>query len=137
MKVTTKILVILATILAVGTIGCGAKKSAEPTRTEIGKDMQKSGVMTETNYVRLRAQIDGIRATGKISDSDLDWSLSLLKQSRNVLAHTRIMTGLSILRQASPSQKAKITEALTPYLSSSELLDRNAAKRLQRALTKI
>lgn len=99
--------------------------------------MERNGVMSETNYVRLRAQNDGIRSTGKISDSDLEWALSLLKQSKSALAHTRVMTGLSILRQASPSQKTKMTEALTPYLSSSDLLDQNAAKRLQRTLTKL
>ncbi len=93
--------------------------------------------MSQAEYVRLRGLIDDIRRDGSISDPDLDWSLALLRKSSEPIAHTRVMTGLSLLKRCSASQKAKIAESIGPFLNSRDSLDRNGARRLQKTIQTI
>lgn len=123
------------------TVGCSRQPAQqtveEKSRANIGADMQRNGVMSQPEYVRLRGVIDDIRRDGAISDTDLGWSLALLHKSSQAITHTRVMTGLSILKRCSASQKAKISKAISPFLNSREPLDRAGARRLQRTIQRL
>ena len=132
-----------ATVLALALIACSQPSSAHQAKPQdqesqdiarIAKEWERRGMMSQKEYVRLRRIISDIRQSGSIPDKDLDWSLALLQGSSEPLVHSRVMTGLSILKQTSASQKAKMTKAITPFLKSEEPLGRKSAERLQKTL---
>lgn len=91
--------------------------------------------MSRPDYVRLRQIRDSIRQSRQISDSDLDWSLSLLKSSSEPTARSRVMTMFVLLKNTPQAQKDKVKGAVTPLLSSQDELDRKSAELVLKSLS--
>ena len=123
---------------AAGVTGCSRQspnlRSQElRTAAAAGANMQKNGIMSQSDYVRIRELEHSVTQTHTISDADLTWTLNLLRTSGNPIPRARAMTALFEIRPMSPAQKAAILPAITPYLSSADKLDRLGAQRVQKA----
>ena len=124
------------TVFAAGVTGCADHNQETPEQRNAataGAAMQKSGIMTQNDYTRIRELGQRVYQTHTISDSDLNWTLGLLHGAGNPIARARALTTLSEIRPMSPAQKAKILPAITPYLSSADKLDQVGAQRVQKA----
>jgi hypothetical protein len=100
----------------------------------IGEEFEESGITTQENYIRIRSISSALRASGKISDADLDWLLTVLQSSDQPLLHSRVLGVLTLLKQGSASQNQKIHRAIQPYLKSSNPLQREYALSVQKGL---
>ena len=121
--------------LALGVLlaaGCSHQTAEQKEVQSIGVGMQQSGTMSQADYVRVREMEHQVAASHTISDADLDWDLAFLKQSDNGIARARALTVLSEINAPSDAQKVKISPVVTPYLSSSDELTRQYARRVQR-----
>ena len=114
-------------------INPAAQETASPQEIKkMGTDMQNRGLMTQTDYVKVRALGHQVSTTHIISDADLDWDLVFLKRSNNGIARARALTVISEIDPVSDAQKAKISPVVTPLLSSPDSLTRRYAQRVQR-----
>lgn len=127
--------VVLGTLSILGVLlsaGC-AKQTAEQKQAQnMGADMQRSGMMSQQDYVKVRELGHQAAASHTLSDSDLDWDLAFLKRSDNGIARARALTVLSEISAPSAAQRAKISPVVTPYLSSPDALTQQYARRVQR-----
>ena len=112
--------------------GCSHQTAEQKEAQSIGAGMQQSGTMSQADYVRVREIGHQVAASHTISDADLDWDLAFLKRSGNGIARARALTVLSEINAPSDAQKAKISPAVTPYLTSSDVLTQQYAQRVQR-----
>ncbi len=113
--------------------GCAQVKERMEA-TQSGAEMQKSGIMQQGDYVRVRALGHSVSQTHMISDADLSWTLTLLRGAKNSIARARALTVLSEIRPMSGAQRAKIAPAVAPYLNSSDQLDKVGAQMVERAM---
>ncbi len=113
-------------------MGCSHQTAEQKQAQSMGADMQRNGVMSQQDYVKVREMAHQVSASHTLSDSDLDWDLAFLKRSDNGIARARAMTVLSEVKPLSAAQKAKIAPVVAPYLSSPDALTRQYAKRVQR-----
>ncbi len=111
--------------------GCSRQTAEQKEAQSIGAGMQQSGTMSQADYVRVREMEHQVAASHAISDADLEWDLAFLKRSDNGIARARALTVLSEISPLSDAQRAKISPAVTPYLSSPDALTRQAAQRVQ------
>lgn len=125
---------VISILLAFALIGCSSKSSAPKSINQIGAEMQQAGVMSQTDYVRVRNLQYKISQTHTISDEDFQWTLSLLATTRSSLARARAMTVLSDIHPMSSAQKDKVTSAIAPYINSSDPLDATYARSVQRSI---
>ena len=98
-----------------------------------GESMQKGGIMSQADYVRIRGIADGTSQSHSMSESDLTFSLSLLRKANNSVGRARAMTAMSEINPMSPIQKAEIIPAVAPFLQSPEKLDQLEAQKVMRA----
>lgn len=124
---------LLLTVLVAGMTGCAHPSQEQTSAATAGAEMQKGGIMSQSDYTRIRELGHSVSQTHTISDGDLNWTLGLLQTGGNSVARARAMTTLSEIRPMSPAQKAEILPAITPYLSSTDKLDQVGAQRVQRA----
>ncbi len=112
--------------------GCAHQSAPQSEAQRIGAGMQRSGTMSQADYVKVRGLGHQVAAGHTISDADLDWDLAFLKRSDNGIARARALTVISEIQPVSDAQKAKITPVVTPLLSSPDALTRTYAQRVQR-----
>ena len=112
--------------------GCSHQTTEQKDAQRLGAAMQQNGTMSQQDYVKVRALGHQAAASHTLSDSDLDWDLAFLKRSDNGIARARALTVISEINAPSDAQRAKISPAVTPYLSSPDELTRIYAKRVQR-----
>jgi len=127
--------VVLGTLCIFTAVGCSHQTAEQKQAQNIGADMQRSGVMSQQDYVMVRELGHQAAASHTLSDSDLDWDLAFLKRSENGIARARAMTVLSEIKPLSAAQKARIAPVVAPYLNNPEDTYRHAAARLQQALS--
>jgi len=120
-------------ILACGA-GCASYNAEQAQATQVGAQMQKSGIMSQADYVRVRQLGHQAAQTHTLSDGDLTYTLSLLGGANNSVARARALTILSEIRPMSPAQKARIAPVIAPYLNSADPLDKAGAQRVERAM---
>jgi len=113
-------------------VGCSHQTAEQKQAQGAGADMQRNGVMSQRDYVKVRTLEHQTAASHTLSDSDLDWDLAFLKRSDNGIARARALTVLSEINAPSDAQKAKISPVVTPYLSSPDALTRASAERVRR-----
>lgn len=113
-------------------VGCSHQTPEQKEAQSTGAGMQQSGMMSQQDYVKVRELEHQVADSHTISDADLDWDLAFLKRSSNGIARARAMTVLSEVKPLSAAQKAKISPAVTPYLSSPDALTQQYARRVQR-----
>ena len=123
---------VLATLVAAGCSHQAAPQEEQKEAQRLGAAMQRNGMMSQQDYVKVRGLGHQVSASHTISDSDLDWDLAFLKRSDNGLARARALTVLSEISPLSDAQKAKISPIVTPYLSSPDALTRQYAELVQR-----
>jgi hypothetical protein len=92
-------------------------------------------MLSQDSYVRLRHLTDSAIQTGRMSDQDLDWSLSLMRGASSV-PRARILGMLSVLRIVPDTQKARIASAISPFVAAHDELDRRYAARVQKMLSR-
>lgn len=119
-------------LIMLAATGCSHQTAEQKEAQSMGAEMQQSGTMSQQDYVKVRGLGHQVTATHAISDADLDWTLAFLKRSGNGIARARALTIISEINPASDFQKAKISPAVTPYLSSPDALTRQYAQRVQR-----
>ena len=122
----------LSILVILAAVGCSHQTAEQKEAQSQGARMQAGGVMSQQDYVKVREMAHQVSASHTLSDSDLDWDLAFLKRSDNGIARARALTVLSEINAPSDAQKAKISPAVTPYLSSPDELTRLYAKRVQR-----
>lgn len=120
-------------VLVCGT-GCASHNAEQAQATQAGAQMQKGGIMSQGDYVRVRQLGHQTAQTHTLSDGDLTYTLSLLSGANNSVARARALTVLSEIRPMSPAQKARIAPAIAPYLNSTDPLDKAGAQRIERAM---
>ena len=138
----------ILTLLAIILAGCSPKSpvvpSSDPSRVQDsgpsrpqgsspsrphksiaqrGAEMQRTGIMSQKDYIRVVNLQHIISHTHRISDEDFAWTLSLLKTSRAPIARARAMAVLSYIHPMSSAQKAQTTSAIAPYLNGGNPLD--------------
>ena len=124
-----------AVLLGVGAAGCASRQSQETTEaTTAGAAMQQAGVMSQSNYVRLRELSHSVAKTHTISETDLQWTIGRLHEENNSVARARAFTILEDIRPMSAVQKTQIQPAIAPYLGSTDKMDQVGAKRVQKAI---
>lgn len=101
---------------------------------EIGKGMENEGLMSQKDYIILRQIIGSVRRGATISDRDLDWSLSLLKEGPGPIARSRVMGMLSRLEHGDAALKEKVSKAIAPFLKSEAELERKYAERVREVM---
>lgn len=141
----------ILTLLAIILAGCSPKSpvvpSSGPSRpqgngpsrphksiAQLGAGMQRAGIMSQKDCIRVVNLEHKLNQTPQISDEDFAWTLSLLKTSGNSMARARAMGILSDIHPMSSAQKAQITSAIAPYLNSKDFLDLASVRRAQRSL---
>ncbi len=127
--------------LAVGLAGCASHNQGNPDAApsagkmqSAGASMQKEGVMSQADYVRIEGLEYQVARTRTISDADLDWTLTHISAQNNAIARARFFNTLSNINPMTAAQKAKILPAITPYLSSTDRLDQAGAQRVQKKM---
>jgi len=125
---------VISILLVFALAGCSSKSPAPKSINQIGAEMQQAGVMSQTDYVRVRNLQHKTSQTHTISDEDFQWTLSLLATTRSSLARARAMTVLSDIHPMSSAQKDKVTSAIAPYINSSDPLDAAYARSVQRSI---
>ena len=120
-------------ILAAGVTGCASHGQEKTEAATAGAAMQSSGIMSQSDYTRIKGLGHSVSQTHTISDGDLDWTLTRLSGAKNSIARARALTTLSEIRPMSAAQKAKILPAITPYLNGADALDQTGARRVQKA----
>ncbi len=129
----------LAVLLCAGSTGCAshtqnsAGPATEKTPAQLGTEMEKSGTMTQSDYLRQNQLARTVSQTHTISDTDLTWILGELTAEKNSVARARAFNTLAAIRPMSAAQKAKILPAVAPYLSSADPLDQIGAQHAQKA----
>ena len=98
-----------------------------------GAAMQQGGIMSQSNYIRVRELAHTVSRTHTISEADLHWTLTELSAEKNSIARARAFNILSDIRPMSAAQQAEILPAITPYLNSTDKLDQIGAQRVQKA----
>ena len=126
---TLSILGILGILTAVG---CSHQTAEQKEAQSQGARMQAGGIMSQRDYVKVREMAHQVSASHTLSDGDLDWDLAFLKRSDNGIARARALTVLSEINAPSDAQRAKISPAVTPYLSSPDALTREYAESVKR-----
>lgn len=88
----------------------------------ISQSWVSQGALTQQDHDRATGTIGSVRQTGKVSDADLDWLLSLLQRptSNPVAVHLLVMAGLINLTSVSEDQSRKIQAAMAPFERSSD-----------------
>jgi hypothetical protein len=119
-------------LVVIAAAGCSHQTAEQEQAKSIGAEMQKSGTMSQKDYVQLRSLGHQVGSTHAISDADLDWDLAFLKRSDNGIARARALTVISEINPLSSAQRAKISPIVTPYLTSPDALTRQSALRVQR-----
>lgn len=123
---------LVAIFAAASMAGCASYKQEAQKTTSRGAEMQQSGTMSQSDYIRISALGHQVYQTHSISDANLDWTLNFLNSAKNPIARARAMTTLSEIRPMSAAQKAKILPAIAPFLNSADTLDQTGAKRVQK-----
>ncbi len=126
-------------VLAAGLAGCAnhSRQNTIPTAPAMqsaGASMQKEGIMSQSDYVRVDGLAHQVAQTHTISDTDLDWTVTHLDMQKNSIARARFFDTLFEIRPMSAAQKAKILPVITPYLRSADGLDQVGARRTQKAM---
>ncbi len=122
----------LLSLGALASAGCSHQTAEQKEAQRLGADMQRSGTMSQQDYVKVRGLGHQVAASHTLSGSDLDWDLAFLKRSDNGIARARALTVISEISPLSDAQRAKISPIVAPYLSSPDELTRTYAKRVQR-----
>ena len=128
---------LLAALALVALVAAGCSHQAGQTTGQkdaqtIGAEMQRSGIMSQQDYVKVRGLGHQVAATHAISEADLDWDLAFLQRAGNGIGRARALTVISEIHPLSAAQKAKISPVVTPYLSSPDELTRLYAQSVQR-----
>ncbi len=143
--VSPKIWLVTAGMLLVGAVlivSIANRRRASTERQQIaaiGAEWEQAGKLSQADYIKLRQILSNVRSSGGvISDQDLGWSLGIMKKAPDALVRSRVLGMLGLLGERHPipaSQKTKVSEAIAPYLSSPNELDKRYAARVQKALT--
>ena len=98
---------------------------------------EAAGLMAQGDYVRLaRLSKDAVSSDDGISDTDLDWTLTLLANATEAVVRSKVMVMLSVFGHRallSQAQKERIAAAVAPYVNSEHKLDQLSAARAMRA----
>jgi hypothetical protein len=132
MKCNTIVFLTPLALAALAATSCSHQTAEQKEAQSMGAGMQRSGTMSQADYVKVRELGHQVAAGHTLSDADLDWDLAFLKRSGNGIARARALTVLSEISAPSDAQKAKISPVVTPYLSSPDALTRQSALRVQR-----
>lgn len=127
-----------AVLLGAGIAGCAshsqvAGTSLEKTMPQRGAEMEKSGIMSQSDYVRQDTLAHTVRQTHTITEADLTWTLGQLATETSSVARARAFNILAEIRPMSAAQKSCILPAIAPFLSGTDRLDQLGAQRVQRA----
>lgn len=97
--------------------------SDHPTLIAIGHEYQNEGVMSESDYQRLREMEKVVGQRGHMTDAEFDWLQGLMqrplqkKPYASALAHARPMA-IMLDAKLSPGQQAKLFNIALPLLRS-------------------
>ena len=136
---TTRLGVGLAAVgLGIGAAGCashsqGTGTGSTKTIPQLGAEMEKNGIMSQSDYIKQNALAHAVRQTHTISDTDLDWTLTQLSEEKNSVARARAFNILAAIRPMSAAQKSRILPAVAPYSVGSDRLDQLGAQRVQKS----
>jgi membrane peptidoglycan carboxypeptidase len=127
------LLLLLLVLLTLGLCGCQERSPASSSeigdaRTEAtAQRWQDQGVLSKQDYSHALNILASIRQTGKVSDSDLDWLLSVLRQSTSDprAVHLLVMADLLNLRSISDTQSQKVRTAIDPFQQSDDSTERD------------
>lgn len=119
-------------LIALSSLGAGcAKQNVGDAQTRLASSQLQ---MSNADYVRNGEVGHSVYLSHAISDADLDWTLGLLAGAKNSLVRARALTILAQVHPLSAAQKAKIAPVVTPYLSSTDELDKAVALKVNRWL---
>jgi len=135
MKCNTIVFLTLLALAALAATSCSHQTAEQKEAQSMGAGMQRSGTMSQADYVKVRELGHQVAAGHTLSDADLDWDLAFLKRSGNGIARARAMTVLAEVKPLSAAQKARIAPAVAPYLNNPEDTYRHVAARVQQALS--
>ncbi len=135
---TTRLgLSLAAVLLGIGAAGCASHSqdtgTGSKTVPQLGAEMEKNGVMSQSDYIKQNALVHAVIKTHTISDGDLKWTLGQLTAEKNPLARARAFNILADIRPMSAAQKSRILPAIAPYLAGSDRLDQLGALRVQKS----
>ena len=123
--------------LGIGAVGCASHSqdtgTGSKTIPQLGAEMEKNGIMSQSDYVRQNALAHAVSQSHTITDADLSWTLTQLSEEKNPVARARAFNILATIRPVSAAQKSRILPAITPFLSSSDRLDQLGAQRVQKS----
>lgn len=122
-----------------GAVAAGCAGHSQNTRTgsrtipQLGAEMERNGIMSQSDYIRQNALAQAVRQTHTMTESDLTWTLAQLTDEKNSVARARAFNILAAIRPMSAAQKSRILPAIAPYLTSSDRLDQLGAQRVQKS----
>lgn len=131
---------VAAVLLGIGAAGCashsqqGTVTAAPSTIPQLGSEMEKNGIMSQSDYVRQNALARAVSQSHTLSETDLTWTLTELTVEKNSVARARAFNILAAIHPVSDAQKSRILPAITPFLSGSDRLDKLGASRVQRKM---
>lgn len=132
----------VALLMTLGVRSYLQQKAAETQIRTIGAGMQRSGEVSQNEYIRVRTLRSSMLAGQNLSDEDFDWCLSILSQTRphSVVNSNKNAMMIGILlrlpenNDVTPERKERLYTAVAPLLRSKEQLDRAYALNLLGAL---
>lgn len=135
---TTRLGLGLAAVLIGATVaGCASRsqntETGSKTVPQLGAEMEKNGIMSQSNYVRQHTVAEAVRQTHTLSPADLTWTLGQLTEEKSSVARARAFNILADIRPMSAAQKSRILPAIAPYLTGSDRLDQLGALRVQKS----
>lgn len=119
MKQRFVLLGVIAAFLMLVTISCSTRKPVPDAIHRGGSSLEKQGIMSQNDYVELREIKTTTKASGKISDADLDWAIQLLHKpsTHPEIKDMNVLTLFLMVKVISPPQENKIFTAATSVLA--------------------
>lgn len=105
-------------------------QKAVASSVAIGRNNEQKGIMSSADYLRWEQVGNKVSAQRHMDDSDVDWALSVMQKPSTRPAQVRVMMmGLFLSPHTfGPTQQQKIRAAVTPLLTSSDLVEKDYAK---------
>jgi hypothetical protein len=131
-------LVALGVLLLGGLIVFGVHRQGERAQHRqeietIGAEWQKTGRMSQADYVQLREITDSVRGA-TATDEQAGWLATQLHNATSSVARARILGAIQSIHEFSPRQRDMFFTATLPLLQSDSALDRMYGASAQKAL---
>ena len=111
-----------------------SERRANMNVAQLGAEVQKGGIMSQKDYIRIVSLQRQISQTHTLSEEYFAWTLSLLATANNSLTRARAMTVLADIDPMSSSQKATVTSAIAPHMNDGVPLDAAGTRNVQKSI---